>query len=288
MRLVTCAILISLAGCSTLDLINAASSNRYYDLAKDQSYGNEPRQRVDVYLPTAKTADAPIVVFFYGGGWRDGSKDDYEFVASSLAREGIAVFIPDYRLYPSVVFPVFVQDGAKAVAWVLESADDYGLEAKQVYLMGHSAGAHIAALLATDFRYLETEGVGSASLAGLIGLSGPYDFLPLELDRLRRIFPEAIRQDSQPVNFVSAKSPPTLLIHGGDDEVVLKENSVSLAMQLETAGVPAEHIIYKGVGHARVVAALAPPLKFLAKTAKDSLRFIREVEAKNNAAATTP
>ncbi|NNF52040.1 MAG: alpha/beta hydrolase, partial [Gammaproteobacteria bacterium] len=176
--------------------------------------------------------------------------------------------------FPEVRFPAFVNDGASAVAWVARNIAGYGGSPERIHLMGHSAGAHIAAMLAYDPTYLQASGAGDIRVERFIGLSGPYDFLPLKLDYLKDVFPEALRQQSQPINFVSADAPPTLLIHGSADDVVLSSNSESLAQALSQSGTPVELRLYEGVGHARVVAALAPPLGFTGSTLEDAIAFI--------------
>lgn len=262
-----------LTGCSTLTLVNLASPSGRYEHFGDIAYGTHARQKLDFYRPRNGEA-APVVVFFYGGGWRSGERRGYRFVASALTGAGFAVAIPDYRLHPEVEFPSFVEDAAAAVAWVAAHAGERGGNG-EIYLMGHSAGAHIAALLALDGRYLAAAGVPEADIKGLVGLSGPYDFLPLGEGYLRNVFPEGLREQSQPINFVSQKAPPTLLIHGTDDRVVRLENSENLARALTGAGVPVELVRYEGVGHSRVVGALAPPLEFLGNTKQDTLRFLQ-------------
>ena len=265
-----------LAGCSPLKLLSVVSPSGHYERAADLHYGDQQRQILDVYTPLEGSEDAPLVVYFYGGGWRDGHKEEFEFVASSLTQAGFVVAIPDYQLYPDVVFPTYVEDGAAAVAWALENASRFGADRSRTYLMGHSAGAQIAALLAIDGRYLEGEGADSRNIVGLLGLSGPYDFLPLTEDNyLQQLFPPPVRDASQAIRFVSAEAPPTLLIHGGDDDIVEPGNSVRLAARLESFDVPVTLKNYAGVGHGRIVVALAPPLDFIASTLEDCIAFIQ-------------
>jgi acetyl esterase/lipase len=109
----------------------------------------------------------------------------------------------------------------------------------------------------------------------MIGLSGPYDFLPLQRGYLEEVFPPALRARSQPIRYVSSDAPATLLIHGNDDNTVRIANSRTLADVLTACGVQVELKTYDGVGHARVVAAIAPPLDFLGKTLQDTTAFIR-------------
>lgn len=267
----------TLTGCSTLTLVNLASPSGRYERTADVAYGTHPRQQLDLYHPKS-VETAPVVVFFYGGGWRNGTRQGYRFVASALTKAGFAVAIPDYRLHPEVRFPEFMEDAAAAVAWVVEHRRAQG-GTGEVYLMGHSAGAHIAALLALDHAYLANAGIANPQIKGLVGLSGPYDFLPLGEGYLRSVFPEPLRASSQPINFVSNRAPPTLLIHGTDDRVVQPKNSDNLAAALTEAGVSVELIRYEGMGHSRVVGALAPPLGFLGDTTEDTVRFLRENES---------
>ena len=258
---------------SPMDLLNSASPDEHYRLTADVAYGDDERQRLDVYEPVVGGPPGPLVVFFYGGGWRNGDKDNYEFVASALTAAGMTVVIPDYRLYPDVRFPAFIEDGATAVAWSMQNANRFGADANAVFVMGHSAGAHIAATLAYDRRYMNAEPVAQ-EIAGFVGLSGPYDFLPFSFDYLDSLFPEENRALSQPVNLVTPKAPPTLLIHGTADKTVRPSNSESLERKLRSNGVPVDLKTYDDIGHARVVAALAPPLDFLAGTLDDTVSFV--------------
>ncbi len=266
-----------LTGCSPTRVISQLSPSGHLDRDDAVAYGEHERQRLDVYAPTREEGSAslaPVVVFFYGGAWQRGQRQDYGFVGSFLAGQGVVAVIPDYRIYPDVTFPDFVHDGAAAVAWVQRHIERYGGDPARIVLMGHSAGAHIAALLALDTRYLEQQGVSSAVVEGLIGLAGPYRF-SIESGDLARIFaPASSNGDSQPINFVRADAPRTLLIHGDSDEVVEVRNSRVLHEKLCEAGVSSELLVYPGVGHIRVVAALAPPLAFLGQSNDDVATFL--------------
>jgi acetyl esterase/lipase len=277
-----------LAACSPLRAISALSSTAHLEATQGVAYGAHPRQQLDLYVPERNGADtaAPIVVFFYGGAWQRGNRADYAFVGSFLAAQGIIAVIPDYRLYPEVGFPDFVHDGAAAVAWVTRNIADFGGDPSRIVLMGHSAGAHIAALLALDAHYLEQAGVSYQALEALIALAGPFDFA-IDEGRLARIFAAAADSGaSQPLNFVNADAPPALLLHGADDGVVEPANSRRLHRSLCEAGVDAELVIYPGVGHVRVMAALAPPLSFVGRSSDAVADFLaRRVGAHGGDAA---
>src|SRR6185369_1820099 len=142
-----------LGGCSPASLLNATVPRRGFTRTADIAYGPLPRHKLDVYLPATPGTGGRTVVFFYGGSWDSGSKDDYLFVGQALATRGIAVIIPDYRLYSEVRFPSFLEDGAQATRW---AADKVGNE--MLFIMGHSAGGEIASMLAANTPYLANAG----------------------------------------------------------------------------------------------------------------------------------
>lgn len=258
-----------LGGCSPAALLNATVPRRGYSREVDIAYGPDPRQRLDVYRPDRPAERPCTVVFFYGGSWDSGSKADYLFVGQSLAEAGHTAILPDYRLYPEIRFPAFVEDGATATRWAADRGDG-----RPLVVMGHSAGAHIALMLAADTPYLGHAGVDRRALAGAIGLAGPYDFLPLTSARLVRIFGGRDNPASQPITFARAPLPPALLIHGEADRTVLPRNSERLAAAWRAAGAPVELKLYPDVDHVDVIAAMAGLLRGRAPTRTDVLAFL--------------
>lgn len=184
--------------------------------------------------------------------------------------------IPDYRLYPQVHFPASMKDAAAAAAWARDNAQRFGGDPRRLFLMGHSAGGQIATLLALDASYLQAEGLSAQrDICGVIGLAGPYDFLPLHSATLAAIFgPEDERPRSQPINFVSAQAPPMLLLAGRDDDTVDPGNTLRLAARLRSAGGTVEDKLYPGVGHITLIAAFSGPLTFLAPVRVAALSFV--------------
>jgi acetyl esterase/lipase len=261
-----------LTGCTGLQLLNATVSHFGYMRTTDISYGDDPRQKLDVYLPKQMSPNAKVVIFFYGGSWREGSKADYRFVAQALTSRGFIVVLPDYRLYPQVIFPAFVEDGASAVRWVRDNISTYGGGTNRLYLMGHSAGSHIAALLTLDAHYLKNVGLDRNVIRATATLSGPYDFTPNPWDR--PVFGMATNQTEidpkiEPITFVDGKEPPMLLVQGLRDKIVAPSNAVNLAARIREAGGEVEYITYPKRGHASVVVALASPYHWLAPVLKD-------------------
>jgi acetyl esterase/lipase len=243
-------------------------------LTRDIPYAQDARHTLDICRPRG-AAVAPVVVFFYGGGWRSGSKRLYRYVARALARRGYVAVLPDYRIYPEVRYPDFLVDGAAAVRWTKDNVARFGGDPQKIFLMGHSAGAHIAAMLAVDPVWLRKTGLApDRDIAGLIGLAGPYDFLPLRDQTLKIIFGGADRPETQPICHVAPGVPPALLVTGDADKVVDPGNSTRFADRLRAAGNDATALIYPRVGHFNIVAALSPFLWYFAPVLRDTDIFI--------------
>jgi len=241
---------------------------------RDIPYADKARLTLDLCWPQTAAA-APVVVFFYGGGWRSGHKGLYRYVAKALARRGYVAVVPDYRIYPEVRYPDFLDDGARAVRWVRDNVHRFGGDPEAIFLMGHSAGAHIAAMLSIDATWLgKVALVPGRHLAGLIGISGPYDFLPLKDQALIVIFGGANRPETQPIFYVAQGAPPALLLTGDCDGVVGAGNSTRLAERLRAAGNEATAVVYPGIGHYSIVASFAPVLRFYVPVLRDAQTFI--------------
>jgi acetyl esterase/lipase len=255
-------------------------------LTASTAYAQGARHTLDVCRPKTATG-APVIVFFYGGGWRSGSKRIYRYVAKALARRGYVAVLPDYRIYPQARYPDFLDDGALAVSWVQDNAKSFGGDPQKIFLMGHSAGAHIAAMLTIDAKWLQKVGlVPGRDIAGLIGISGPYDFLPLKDETLKIIF-GGNRPETQPISHVTPGAPPALLLTGDKDDVVGAGNSTRLAEKLHAAGNDATAVIYPRVGHYIIVAAIAPLIRCLVPVLRDIDDFIAKVLRSGGPAAKT-
>ena len=224
---------------------------------KDISYGDQPYQRLDLYLPKTPNANSgTLVVFVYGGGWTTGSKEQYFFVADALTSAGYAVAIADYIKYPQAVFPAFVEDIALSIAWLSDNLEQYAA-IDNVILMGHSAGAHTAALLLTDTRYFAAHDLDANYIKAFVGLAGPYGFTPKE-KQYQAIFANMDDYTQmQPLNFVSGNEPPMLLLHGSNDTTVLPVNTRKFAEKVNDAGGTAVAQYADGQGHVAPVLALS-------------------------------
>ena len=261
-------VVLGVTACSPLTVVNAFSPGSALLAREDVAYGNNPRQKLDIYRPASASNASPVIVFFFGGNWKSGERKDYAFVGRALAKRGFVVVVPDYRLYPEVRYPDFVDDSAAAVAWTAREIGNYGGDASKLFVMGHSAGAYNAAMVALDPRFLARQGVKAGAVRGFIGLAGPYNFLPIENPDTQRAFSfPNTPADSQPINHVSAASPPSLLIAANKDKLVdPARNTGQLASKLRANGVPVREVYFDGVNHVTLVGSLATPLKGLAPT----------------------
>jgi len=254
-----------LGGCTPIGLANALTPGGY-SLSRGLAYGAGPRQRLDLHLPKDGAAAAPLVVFFYGGNWESGERADYRFLAQPLVARGHAVAVPDYRLHPAARWPDFLEDGAAALAWLRGPAGRAaGAPAGPCFVMGHSAGGFIAAALALDPRWLAAAGLpgGRDALAGCIALAAPFYFQP-QREPLLGIFRPAPEGRLAVVPETAAAlrgAPPMLLLHGEADRTVRPEQSLGLAERLRAVGGRVRLVLYPGLGHIGIVAALAAPVR---------------------------
>jgi acetyl esterase/lipase len=169
------------------------------------AYGTHARQKLDVYPALGAAGAAPVIVFFYGGGWDSGRRQDYAWAGRALAAQGFLTIVADYRLVPEVRFPAFLEDCAHAVRWAQTNAARLGGDPQRIVLVGHSAGAYNAVMLALDQRYLAAAGVDASAIRGVIGLAGPYDFYPFDVAASINAFgsyPAPLQ--TQPVTFARA------------------------------------------------------------------------------------
>jgi acetyl esterase/lipase len=239
--------------------ILALASPGAVQLKHDLAYASGDRARFDVYAPRHPRARAPVAVFLYGGSWQSGDKALYRFVGQSLASRGFITVIPDYRVYPEVRYPDFLRDNAQAVAFAKRHAGQWGGDPNRLFLIGHSAGAYNAAMLALDRRWLGEVGLDpDRDVAGVVGLAGPYDFLPLRDATLKIIFgPEDQRSDTQPINHADGRAPPMLLLAGDRDRTVDPGNATRLTAAIRARGGAASAHIYPGLGHVSLLTSMS-------------------------------
>lgn len=266
-------------------LTSACSSRRaaetlllgdHFVLTKGISYGAHPDNRLDVYRPRDVSQRTPVVVFLYGGRWQGGTKEEYRLVGDALTRRGVMVVVPDYRMYPEARFPAWVEDAAQAVRWSVDNAGRFNGDATQIFIVGHSAGAHATALLALDETHLQAAGVPASSVRGFVSMAGPVDTTWTDPDVQALMGPSEGWPATYPSNYIDGTEPPLLLLHGAGDETVAQINSTRLAARIRERGGCVRSVSYPGVGHVELVVALALPWLRRAPVVDNLLSFIRD------------
>lgn len=281
------AVLVYFLPLTALNLLTPVSS---YRKTADLAYGTGLRNQLDVYTPINLHGQAPVVLFFYGGNWNSGARQDYRFVGEALASRGIVAVVADYRLYPQVRYPEFLQDAARAVAWTEKNIGQYGGNPQRLFLMGHSAGAYNAAMLALDEHLLAEVNLTPQILRGWICLAGPYDFLPVTNLAARPVFfYPASPPASQPINHVSVAAPPALLLASREDPTVNpRRNTGGMASRLREVGVGVDEEYFERTDHATLVAALSMPLRGLAPVLDSVERFVKSDGGRHQRSAAAP
>jgi len=251
-------------GPKALDIVdNITGGSRDVELVHSQSLGGHTKQKLTVYRQTGSAADSglkPVFLFVHGGGWRSGDIDDYGFLARGIAPEGYVVVLAGYRLGPDGIFPRMLEDTAKAAAWTKANISDFGGDPESIFISGHSAGAYNVVMLGLDRQWMGREGLDTADIAGVIGMSGPYDFYPFGRDSTQLAFGGASDPHStQPINLARKDAPPMLLIQGEKDPLVRPRNAPVLAKAITAAGGRAETAMFAEMAHNGPVLALASP-----------------------------
>lgn len=266
--------LAAVTACAPRLLAERLLLGSHFELTRDISYGPEARRRLDVYAPRDRGRPRPVVVFLYGGRWQHGSKDQYRLLGDALTREGVVAVVPDYRVYPQVRFPGWVVDAAAAVRWTRDSIARFGGDPDRIFLAGHSAGGHTAALLALDGRYLRAAGVPPAAIRGAIVLAGPVATAWTDPDVQALMGPREGWPATYPMRYADGSGPPLLLLHGGRDRVVSPANSTRLATRIREHGGCARAVIYRGLDHVGIVVALALPRFAIAPVLEEVMTFV--------------
>jgi acetyl esterase/lipase len=271
--------MFALARPSAVEIFNALMlhDRGAHRAAEAIAYGPDGKQTLDVYVPDDAAKGAPVLIHFYGGGWNSGTRKGYGFLGKAFASRGIITVIPDYRPHPEGRYPGFLEDSAAAVAWVQENIADFGGDPSRIFLSGHSAGGYNAAMLALDPRWLDAAGADRRNIAGWLGLAGPYDFLPLDVEASIRTFSHVEDLPStQPINHASESDPPAFIANGYDDTIVGKHHVERLGAKLNALGVPHTPRIYEGIEHFWIMLSIARPLRWKLPVLDEMVGFIEE------------
>jgi acetyl esterase/lipase len=233
-----------------------------YRTNADIAYGELPRQKLDIYLPAEDGDGRDVIIFLYGGSWKTGDRSHYRFLGEALTSRDFIAVVPDYRLFPEVRYPAFVEDAAAVLAWVQANIHTFGGDSARIFLVGHSAGAHIAAMLITEPSFLADAGVDPEVVRGFVGLAGPYAIDPLDYNSIREVFATGDQGiNPRPVSHVTGAEPPMLLLHGEDDHTVNPANSLALEQAIAGAGGDVTLVSVPDTGHIGIILAFARPFQ---------------------------
>jgi acetyl esterase/lipase len=227
----------------------------------DIPYGPDPRQRLDLYLPAGTPSGAPVFLFLHGGGFREGDRAHYGFVAKPFLERGIITAVASYRLAgQGARYPDQPEDTRRIVQWLHGNVARYGGDPGALYIGGHSAGAILAADVGVDRAWMGELGIPRQALRGIVAISGRYDLSvggrPGERD-LYAPTPEAKRLAS-PVHRIQDPVPCALVALGGGEPERL-DDSRRFAARLGAAGVAAKLFVIDGADHAQAIERLADP-----------------------------
>jgi acetyl esterase/lipase len=275
------AAMLSAAACAPVKILNAITPSASFEKDKNVSYGPFDRQKLDIYRAETSKPASPLLVFVHGGSWDSGSKDLYKFLAEGFTSEGYDVVVPNYRLYPEVKYPAFVEDTAKAIAFTAEKFPD-----RPLVVMGHSAGGYnmLMAMMRPNF-YPSDAPPACRSVAGLVSLAGPTGIIALGSEPYITMFPERMFGSDAPMNNVKLRAgsaapqlPPVFFGHGLKDTTVYPQNSEKLAAKIIAAGGAAVVKTYEGLGHTDVVKVLSRHFDDDAELKADILTFIEGLD----------
>lgn len=268
-------LLCLLSSCSPRRAVESLLLGDHFIRAPDLAYGPGARHRLDVYRPKEALTAAPVLVFLYGGRWRQGSKDEYRLLGDSFTRKEWVSVIPNVRNHPDGRFPGWVEDAALAVRWTRDNIGRFGGDARRIFVVGHSSGGHTAALLAMDERYLENAGLPRQAVKGFISLAGPVRTTWTDPDVQEAMGPAEGWPSTYPMIHIDGREPPVLLLHGSGDRTVSPDNSLQLAGDIHKQGGCARAVLYPGMSHFGIIKALATPRFSNASVLKDLGDFVR-------------
>jgi acetyl esterase/lipase len=230
-------------------------------VVRDVPYGDDPAQKIDVYKTAGKTP-APVVIFIHGGAWQYGDQKQLAAMGKVLADRGVVAFLIDYRKYPQVTYPAFVDDTVAALNWVMAHAAEYGGDPARVVVAGHSAGAHLTVIPFTDDTFRKKLAFDPMAIRGLVPISGPFVFAEVgehaaSQKELHNVMggEEGYRK-SEPIGYPRADLPPVLVMNGDKDDLTPLPQAERYAEALKAAGANVRFEKIAGTDHITVLLPL--------------------------------
>jgi acetyl esterase/lipase len=220
------------------------------ELKKDIAYTTTglPKHQLDIYQPKNSNG-APVFVFLHGGAWKSGDRSLYIALGNRFAKAGILTVVPSYRLAPKNPHPAQIEDAAAAFAWTVRNIANYGGDTNRIYVGGHSAGGHLAALLTLNPTFLKKQGISPKVIRGVVALSGVYDLLAFDSQESVFSRDEATRKDASPFYHIAPTAPPFLVSFCQWDYPSLPDQAKRFNAALREAGVSSELVFVPRESH---------------------------------------
>jgi acetyl esterase/lipase len=206
------------------------------------------KHKLDAYLPKGKT-NVPVLLFIHGGAWKSGDRSQYPPLGNRYARAGYLTVVPNYRLAPKYPHPAQIEDVAAAFAWTVHHISAYGGDTNRIYVAGHSAGGHLAALLALDSRYLTAHNLSPQNIRGVLAISGVYDLSIGDFQSSVFGADALARREASPLSFIKPGAPPFLVAYCQWDYFTLPAQARSFHGALRQAGIGAQLVYIPAESH---------------------------------------
>lgn len=230
--------------------------------------------------PHLNRALRPVLLFVHGGSWNSGDPESYDFVGRAFAEQGFVVVLSGYRLGEAGKYPGMIEDTASAFAWARQEIAQYGGDPQNIVIAGHSAGAYNMMMVALESRWLKPHGLSPKDIRAVVGISGPYDFLPLDSESTIASFGHVDDLDAtQPINHVGQNSPPMLLLHGKKDTTVGVFHSRNLSALLQQAGHEPRLELYPEKNHTDPLISIAAPWRERRDVVAKIAEFVHQTTA---------
>ncbi len=258
LNLTSCTVLLCAISLDSACDDKVVTDIHYYEQAQIESddYLKE-RAVLDIYCPESSSDLKPTLVWFHGGGLTRGKK----YIPSGLKDKGICVVAANYRFYPKVKMPVYIEDAAAAVAWVFKNIRGYGGDPELIFVSGHSAGGYLASMVGLDKKWLDTHGIDANQIAGLMPLSG-HTITHFTIRRERGLSNKTpVVDELAPLFHVRSDAPPLLLITGDREKELLGryEENAYLMRMMKVAG-HEETTLHELEGYGHIMVQPAIPL----------------------------
>jgi len=230
--------------------------------SKDIKYSDSHNQKLDIYAPKKQTESKEVLVFIHGGRWNSGRKSQYKFLGKRLARKGVVAVIIDYRLSPETAYEGMATDAAMALKWVKENVVSYGGNDQRIFISGHSAGGHLAALVSADNHYFDSLNIENpikgTILIDAFGLD-MYSFLSNKNYQKEETYYAMFSKDpatwkrGSPINYINKNIPPVLIFTGGKTYPAIKQSNKSFQEAVRLYHPDTKLIVVKNKKHVAMI-----------------------------------